>query len=104
MEGCAEEMAKWILPGSVDMITIGEAIHWTDHAVVIEAATETLRPGGTPAVWLYGPRPSLPDIPGATHILHKVFERLIEQLPKNPKASCACTVSDGEYDSIDLSS
>jgi SAM-dependent methyltransferase len=104
VEGCAEEMTKWILPGTVDMITIGEAIHRTDHAVVIQAATKTLKPGGTLAVWLYGPRPSLPDIPGATHILHKIFERLMEQLPKNPRVSRACAVSDGEYDSIDLGS
>jgi SAM-dependent methyltransferase len=49
-----EDMATWIKAESLDMVTVAEAIHWTDVQETVNAAAKVLRPGGTLAIWLYG--------------------------------------------------
>lgn len=55
----AEDMS-WITPHSVEMVTMSEALHWTDTNRTLEAAWHTLRPGGTFAAWYYT-QPRFPD-------------------------------------------
>lgn len=40
-------------PGSVDLITVAQAIHWFDHPRFFAAADQALKPGGILAVWGY---------------------------------------------------
>jgi len=40
-------------PGSADLITVAQAIHWFDHARFFSAADQTLKPGGVLAIWGY---------------------------------------------------
>ncbi|KAL4914014.1 S-adenosyl-L-methionine-dependent methyltransferase [Aspergillus aurantiobrunneus] len=74
--GChpGEDMS-WLPSGSVDMVTIAEAIHWTDHEQVLSSASEVLKPGGTLAIWLYGTRSFFVDPDAHQHILDDVYER-----------------------------
>ena len=51
----AEEMAEWIERNSLDMVTMSESLHWTDTAKTTAAVMKVLKPGGTFAVWYYGP-------------------------------------------------
>ncbi len=39
---------------SVDLITVGQALHWFDIDAFYAEANRTLRPGGALAVWAYG--------------------------------------------------
>ena len=55
----AEDMT-WIAPATIDMITMSEALHWTDTTKTIAAAAQALKPGGTFAAWYYT-QPRLPD-------------------------------------------
>jgi SAM-dependent methyltransferase len=55
----AEDMS-WIAPSSIDMVTMSEALHWTDTSRTIAAAAHVLKPGGTFATWYYT-QPRLPD-------------------------------------------
>jgi SAM-dependent methyltransferase len=41
-------------PGSVDLITVAQAVHWFDIPAFFEEARRTLKPGGAIAVWAYG--------------------------------------------------
>lgn len=48
-------------PGSQDMVTMFEAIHWTDAPTVMSRIARALRPGGTVALVDYSPRPIIVD-------------------------------------------
>ncbi|MEM7370777.1 MAG: class I SAM-dependent methyltransferase [Bacteroidota bacterium] len=37
-----------------DLITVGQAFHWFDHAAFFEEAARTLKPNGILAIWGYG--------------------------------------------------
>ena len=50
----AEQMHTWIDPGSLDMVVMAEAVHWTEPDQVIASAAKVLRPGGSLAIWCYG--------------------------------------------------
>lgn len=39
---------------SIDLITVGQALHWFDHPAFFEEVRRVLRPGGAIAVWFYG--------------------------------------------------
>lgn len=55
----AEDMT-WIAPRTIDMVTMSEALHWTDTARTVQAAAQVLKPGGTFAAWYYT-QPRCPD-------------------------------------------
>ena len=40
--------------GSIDLVTVAEALHWTDWQKVVKAAALKVKPGGTFAAWIYG--------------------------------------------------
>lgn len=40
-------------PGSADLITVAQAIHWFDHDRFFSAADQALKPGGVLAIWGY---------------------------------------------------
>lgn len=46
--------ASGLAPGSVDLITVGQALHWFDFEAFYAEAERVLKPGGTLAVWTYG--------------------------------------------------
>jgi SAM-dependent methyltransferase len=52
-QSAAEDMAAWIAPDSLDMVTMSECLHWTDTAKTMAAVAKVLKPGGTFAVWYY---------------------------------------------------
>jgi len=41
-------------PGSVDLITVAQALHWFDHAAFYEEVDRVGRPGGALVAWGYG--------------------------------------------------
>jgi len=43
-----------LLPGSVDLVTVAQALHWFDRPAFFEEARRVLVPGGLVAVWSYG--------------------------------------------------
>jgi len=45
--------ASGIEPGSVDLVTVAQAIHWFDLRAFQEEVERVLRPGGVVAVWSY---------------------------------------------------
>lgn len=71
--GRAEDMRSHISPKSVDMVTMAEAIHWTNPTLVVEAAADVLKPGGTLAIWNYGSRPFFVNNPEAEAIFEKLL-------------------------------
>ena len=57
-------------PGSADLVTVAQALHWFDLDKFYEAAQLALKPGGVLAVWAY----SLCRIsPGVDHILDSFY-------------------------------
>jgi hypothetical protein len=58
------------------MVTFGESIHWTDHASAIDAATGTLKPNGTLAIWLYHRDPYFAELPAANNVLSQIYEAI----------------------------
>ena len=59
----AEDLTPKDMPDgqAVDMLASGEAIHWTNMAVVATKLHAILKPGGTLALWVYGTTPVFPD-------------------------------------------
>ncbi|ETN43072.1 uncharacterized protein HMPREF1541_02230 [Cyphellophora europaea CBS 101466] len=66
----AEDMS-WIATGTIDMVTMSEALHWTDTARTVAAAHQALKPGGTFAAWYYT-QPRLPDNAAAETIFREI--------------------------------
>jgi SAM-dependent methyltransferase len=48
------EAAEGIGSGSVDLVTVAQALHWFDFHPFYREARRVLRPGGAIAVWTYG--------------------------------------------------
>ena len=46
--------ASGVAAGSVDLITVGQALHWFDRPAFYEEARRVLGPGGVVAAWTYG--------------------------------------------------
>lgn len=68
--------AEWppFAPSSIDLITIGQALHWfaTDH--FMSQAKQILRPGGVIAAWSYGLAKISPSIDA---IIEKLYEEIL---------------------------
>lgn len=73
-QASAEDMS-WLEPGSIDMVTIGAAIHWTNPELAVRAAATVLQPGGTLAIWYYNGHPYFVDNPAADKIFNEIMER-----------------------------
>src|ERR1700738_4892180 len=78
----AEYIVAWVPAASVDMVTFGESIHWTDHASIIHAAIETLKSSGTLAIWLYHRDPYFAELPEGNKVLAKSIRRWPSAYPK----------------------
>lgn len=86
----AEELGDWVEPGSVDMITIAEAIHWTEPAAVLASATKVLRRGGTLAIWYHG-APIFPDGEERCQaLLQEIIERSFDRMRPFKGATFEC--------------
>jgi SAM-dependent methyltransferase len=53
--------------GSVDLVTVAQAVHWFDRPKFYAEAKRVLRPGGVVAVWTYGLAVVSPEIDAAVH-------------------------------------
>lgn len=51
-----------IEPGSVDLITVAQALHWFDLDAFYASARRALKPGGVLAAWAYGLSRVTPDV------------------------------------------
>lgn len=49
----AEKFPDAVTPGSVDLITGAECLHWVDHPAFFSEAARVLKKGGTLAYWFY---------------------------------------------------
>lgn len=95
----AEDMS-WIEQGSVEMVTMSEALHWTDTKQTLEAAHRVLKPGGTFATWYYT-QPRFPDNPS----VEALFRQLQGQWCKvrrdhSPQSRRTLFVEQSGYDCI----
>jgi len=69
-----------VLPdSSVDMVTIFEALHWTDAPKAIATAAASLKSGGTLALLHYTPRVFIPNNPRA----YAAWNRLMDAHSRN---------------------
>lgn len=57
--------------GSVDLATVGQALHWFDLDGFENEVRRVLKPGGLLAVWSYAVLASEPDIDAAIHRLYE---------------------------------
>jgi SAM-dependent methyltransferase len=57
--------------GSVDAITVAQAIHWFDMPAFYREADRVLKPGGVLAVWAYAVFKSTPEIDGVVDHLYR---------------------------------
>ncbi|KAL4431989.1 hypothetical protein ABPG77_000256 [Micractinium sp. CCAP 211/92] len=68
--------------GSVDLLTVAQALHWFDLPAFLKEARRVLRPGGTLAVWGYGlpliasPPGRPPHAPATLAALHRAMHEL----------------------------
>lgn len=54
--------ASGLEAASVDLVAVGQALHWFDRAAFFAEAERVLRPGGVLAVWTYGLTTVAPDV------------------------------------------
>jgi trans-aconitate 3-methyltransferase len=66
----AEDMS-WIEPGTIEMVTMSEALHWTDTIRTLEAAHRVLKSGGTFAAWYYT-QPRFQDNPAVDRLFRQL--------------------------------
>jgi ubiquinone/menaquinone biosynthesis C-methylase UbiE len=67
--------ASGLEPGSVDLVTVAQALHWFDRPAFFAEARRVLRRDGVVAVWTYG-HPSL-DEPRADAVLQHFYSRTV---------------------------
>jgi SAM-dependent methyltransferase len=58
----AAELAPMIADGSVDLVTVAQAVHWFDRPKFYTEVRRVLRPGGIVALWTYGLTEITPEI------------------------------------------
>jgi SAM-dependent methyltransferase len=101
-QASAEDMS-WLKPGSVDMVTIGAAIHWTKPDLAVRAAAAVLRSGGTLAIWYYNGRPFFDDNVAAGEIFDEIMERWATEAKKpGSESEKSLLVSNTELDCVPL--
>lgn len=61
-------------PGSMDIVTVGQALHWFDIPAFAAEATRVTRAGGVVAAWAYG-RPSVS--PGVDAVLGELMDGVL---------------------------
>lgn len=91
---CKAEDASRLDADSVDMVTMGQAIHFTEYPLTMAAAARVLRPGGTFAALCYdmaprvvpGTNPELAEIQRLMHELFDTFGRVMSS-KNDPKAA-----------------
>ena len=66
---CASAEASTLTTGSVDLITVAQALHWFDFDAFFAEARRVLRPGGVLAAWCYG-------LFGSTSAVDRIVARL----------------------------
>lgn len=90
------ETMDWTGEGSIDLVTIATAIHWTDWDVTVKKAARALRSGGTFACWMYS-RPWFVDNEAAQKAWSRIFEiyqaHLMEENPMVKKRARPATDS-----------
>ncbi|HET9233473.1 MAG TPA: class I SAM-dependent methyltransferase [Candidatus Eisenbacteria bacterium] len=63
-----------LLPGSVDLVTVAQALHWFDRPRFYDEVRRVLRPGGVLAAWCY----DLMDIePSIDAYVHDFYTRIV---------------------------
>ena len=90
---------------SSDLVTIAEAIHWTDNDEAVRASTRILRSGGTLAIILYGIRPFFldPAEVEAQAALDALFDKYFDNLLSDVRGAAAPTQkSNSKMDSINF--
>ncbi|KAJ7240492.1 S-adenosyl-L-methionine-dependent methyltransferase [Mycena rebaudengoi] len=65
LQATGEQIAAHEEPGSLDLITVAEAIALIDMPTALDAFAKVLKPGGTIALWFYG-RPHFVSAEGKT--------------------------------------
>lgn len=63
--------ASGLAAGSVDLVTVAQALHWFDRPAFYREAARVLRPDGVLAVWTYG-HPHLDD-PGSDGVFQEFY-------------------------------
>lgn len=63
--------APGIDPGSVDLVTVAQALHWFDIPAFYRQADRVLKPGGILAVWAYGLFESTPEADAVVDHLYR---------------------------------
>ncbi len=71
--GTAE--ASGLDPGSVDTLTVAQALHWFDRPAFYAEARRVVRPGGVVAAWTYG-HPSI-DEARADSVLRRFYSETV---------------------------
>lgn len=59
-----------LLPGSVDLVTVAQALHWFDIEQFFDEVRRVLKPGGVLAVWSYGTCRIDPECDSLVHGLY----------------------------------
>jgi SAM-dependent methyltransferase len=63
--------AAALAPGSADLVTVAQALHWFDRPRFFAEVERVLRPGGLLAVWSYG---MIRIAPAIDAVLHRFYE------------------------------
>ena len=89
--------------GSIDLVTVGAAIHWTIPEATVRAAATVLRPGGTLAIWYYSGHPYFAYNPEADEVFNEVMERWGKE-SKHPgsESEKSLFISNTELDCVPL--
>ena len=76
---CRGAEDRFLSPGTVDMLTMGMSIHWTDDARSVETAAYHLRPGGTLAIIFYR-RPFLVGNADAAELWDEIWDVALDSI------------------------
>ena len=63
-------------PGSVDLVTVAQALHWFDRPLFWKEVKRVLAPGGVVAVWCYELQRVTPEIDA---VIHRFYHEVVGQ-------------------------